>query len=151
MILHPASVHFPISLLIISGLCYLYSFVRNDTFTFQAGRLMHSIGIIGVVLAIITGKITSSTLDPQAEVSSMLWQHELLAYGTLWSFSMLWVWQYMRKKVLMHQMGSKWERTFFVVIFLGALTFMSYSSYLGGKMVYEHGLGVQTHPSPPNE
>ena len=106
---------------------------------------MHSIGLIGVVLAIITGKITSSSLSPQAEVSGMLWQHELLAYGTLWSFGMLWLWQYMRKKVLLHKARSRWERTFFVLIFLGALAFMSYSSYLGGKMVYEHGLGVQLH------
>ena len=104
---------------------------------------MHSIGLLGVVLAIITGKITSSSLHPQAEVSSMLWQHELLAYGTLWSFSMLWLWQYMRKKVLLHPVMSRWERVFFVAIFLIALTFMSYSSYIGGEMVYVHGLGVQ--------
>ena len=138
---HPQSVHFPIALLVVSWVCYVIGFTQKDDFSFRVGSLLHTLGIIGIVGAIISGKIASSGLEEMPNIQALLRQHELMAYGSIWSFGMLWLWKYIRQKALSDKLPS-WEKWIFSLIFFLALAFMGYSSHLGGKMVYEHGVNV---------
>ncbi|MEM6629904.1 MAG: DUF2231 domain-containing protein [Bacteroidota bacterium] len=142
---HPLSVHFPIALLIVSWACYVVGFIKKQDFPFKVGSLLHSLGLIGIVLAIISGKIDSSGLTDMPHIQTLLRRHELMAYGSIWSFGMLWLWKYVRHKALIDKLPS-WEKWIYAIIFLLALVFMGYSSHLGGTMVYEFGVNVQSVP-----
>ncbi len=141
MNIHPQTVHFPIALLITAGGIYIYGFIKSDHPKIHMGSLIHTLGLLGMIAAIISGKITQGSIQQNDQIAAILRQHEIMAYGTIWVFSVLWVWQFVRKKYLVQDYFN-WEKLIFAVIFIISLCFMGYSAHLGGKMVYEHGTGV---------
>jgi len=143
--LHPPSVHFPIALLTVAGAFYVWAFLRENESAFKAATLLHTLGILGVIVSVVLGKVASSSLEMTPGLDPLLRQHEVMAYGILWSFGMLWLWQYLRNKSLGSAYARR-ERVFFVLIFCISWAFMAYSAHLGGKMVYEEGAGVNITP-----
>jgi len=139
---HPQTVHFPIALLIVAGGLYLYAFYKNESFSLQAAILLHTLGVLGMVVAIISGKIAQSTITTTDSLRPILRNHELFAYGNIWVFGILWIWQYTRIKSLKRS-ETRSEKLFFSLLFMLAIGFMAYGSHLGGKMVYEQGAGVK--------
>lgn len=135
--LHPALVHFPIALLFAAGVFYVWAMWREGNDLYQAGWYLHLAGIVGTVLAIFSGLSSQDGLDLTEEVEGYLQTHTLLGYAVGWAFGLLAVWQYLRQGK-----GSKSEKIAFVICYALGLGLLVYSSWLGGHMVYEHGVGV---------
>lgn len=136
-VFHPQTVHFPIAFLVLAGIFYVVPFFSTDSWFVRGGMVLHVAGLVGLVLAILTGMQAEATVVHTARIHELYKTHELLGYATVWLFAMLLVWRYLREK------GSPaWERLLFVGFFWGLIGLMGYSAHLGGKMVYEEGAGV---------
>jgi uncharacterized membrane protein len=136
--LHPALVHFPIALLIAAGGFYAWGWWQQREELSQSGWYLHLAGLAGAVLAIFSGLSAQGGLDLSEEVDSYLQNHTLLGYLVAWLFALLAIWRYLRGNK-----GSQGERVAFLAAFLLSLGVMAYSAWLGGHMVYAHGVGVQ--------
>ncbi|MEM6804193.1 MAG: DUF2231 domain-containing protein [Bacteroidota bacterium] len=130
---HPISVHFPIAFLILSGGLYIYSLFQEDIFYFRSGKMLHVLGVVGLVIAMLTGRSASSEIGANDPLADLLDTHELLGYAAIWAFSMLLVWVYLREKAFP---TKRKEAGLFAFVYLLFLFLMSYSSYLGGEMVH---------------
>ncbi len=100
------------------------------------GKLLHAIGVVGILLAILSGNIAKSDLEATEAYEAILWQHEWMSYVVLWLFTMILVWQFLRQKQM-----KRTETILFVVVYLIAMGVMLFSASLGGEMVYEFGVG----------
>lgn len=128
---HPISVHFPIAFLILAGGLYIYFLFKEDAFYFRAGKMLHVLGLGGLVLAMLTGRSASSKIGVNDPLADVLDNHEILGYAAIWAFSMLMVWVYLREKTFQ----KKGREVFlFTLVFILFLILMSYSSYLGGEL-----------------
>lgn len=137
MELHPATVHFPIALLVTAGICWILVLAQKPAFK-SVGFWLHTFGLIGVIGAIITGNL-ETPLNLSQEAENLLENHETLGYVIGWLFLMLWIWAYLR----LGDMGPK-EMLAFTLTFWGFLVFVGWTAWIGGKLVYEWGVGVST-------
>ena len=137
MPIHPATVHFPIALLLLSGGSYLYYFFKDDAFFQRAALLTHIIGLGTMALVILTGNQAAAALNPNPVWGDLLKRHELLGYLGLWWFSMLLIWSFLRQKRFVRN-----EHIGFLALLWLGLAVMLYSAHLGGTMVYDFGVGV---------
>ena len=98
---------------------------------------MHIVGLGTMLIAILSGRQAQAdaTLTPNAE--SLLNTHEISAYALVWIYGMLLVWQYLRLG-----RALKWEKMLFAVLFAAASALMFFSAHLGGRLVFEEGVGV---------
>lgn len=134
---HPLIVHFPIVLLIAAGLAYFIYALQDDVFYLRVANLAHIGGFIFAALSIFTGNQAESAIPHPPDLHEMIEQHALLAWVVVWTSAVLFLWQMLRSK--------RWatvEKWGFVVLFIGMLGILSFSSHLGGRMVYEKGAGV---------
>jgi len=138
MHLHPATVHFPIALLLFAGGCYLVARFREEAFFERMGWILHLAGLAGTIVAVFSGRSAEAELAGGGTWTELLEQHELMGYIAAWVFALLAIWQYLGlgKK----SATGKW---IFLLIYLLATGVMAYGAWLGGTMVYEHGAGVQ--------
>ncbi|MEO0470086.1 MAG: DUF2231 domain-containing protein [Bacteroidota bacterium] len=138
MPLHPALVHFPIALLVVSGGFYVVAVWQNNQPEVpKTAFVLHLLGMIGMVLAIFSGLQAEGDAQLTEEVDAILGRHEILGYGVLWMYGMLYVWHYLRKGK-----QTQTEKIIFVLVFVGISLAMLYSASLGGELVYQHGIGV---------
>lgn len=136
MELHPATVHFPVALLITGGLSWIAALVRGDGRFRQFGFWLHTIGLAGIALAIVSGNL-EIPLDINEEGQQMLDWHQTLGYIIAWLFAMLWIWVFMRGPNM--GLAEGWA---FTAVYWGCLSFVFWTAWLGGKLVYEFGAGV---------
>lgn len=138
MPLHPLIVHFPIALLFVAGAFYIYSVIKSSESIFSTAALLHLVGGISFIAAILTGQQAESVVTHTPEIHEMIEQHELLSYLSIWVFGLMYIWQMLRSKKFLQV-----EKFAFIGIFSVLLAVMAYSAHLGGKMVYEKGVGVE--------
>ena len=129
--LHPISVHFPIAFLFLAGGLYIFYLFKDEFFYFRAAKLVHLLGLIGLILAMLTGRSAASEIEADSPLTEIVRNHEILGYGAIWAFSMLMVWTYLREKSFKQK-----ELIFFSLLYLLFLGLMVYSSYLGGEIAH---------------
>jgi uncharacterized membrane protein len=137
MPLHPLIVHFPIALLFVAGGFYIYALIKSSESIFSTGSLLHLIGSLSFIVAILTGQQAESAVTHTREIHEIITQHELLSYISIWIFALMYIWQMLRNKKFLQV-----EKLGFVGLFIIVLCIMGYSAHLGAKMVYEKGAGV---------
>ncbi len=137
MPLHPLVVHFPIVLLILTGILYAYTAFTNESRYHTLIEILHVAGLLFIAASIFSGEQAEGQTPHTPEIHEMLQQHARLAWVCVWFYGILFLWSKLRlgrwKKVEMY---------LFVVVFFVATAIMGYSAHLGGRMVYEKGAGV---------
>lgn len=136
--LHPAIVHFPITLLIIAALFAVLSlFTKKELFK-EIAFWNLLLGVIGSIAAVITGFIEEQSLVHNDEIHQILTKHKFTGLGILiLSFALLtWVW--VRKNKF-----GKGEYTAWVLFLVLGTAAVFYQGFLGGKMVFGQGAGVK--------
>lgn len=136
--LHPAIVHFPIALLTVSAFFGLLSlFTKKELFK-EIAFWNLLLGVIGSIVAVLTGFIEEQNLAHNDEIHQVLTKHKFTGLGILiLSFSLLtWIW--VRKNKF-----GKFEYITWVLFLVLGTAAVFYQGFLGGKMVFEQGAGVK--------
>jgi uncharacterized membrane protein len=142
MWLHPQSVHFPIAALAFGALAYGIAALRGDSFYLKAADKLLLAALIFLALAILTGRSAQGSAEVSGLAEAWLSRHELIAYASIWAFALLYVWRYLRPR------AAGRELWLFAAVYLLATALTLFGAHLGGRMVYEAGVGVSCPPTP---
>lgn len=142
--LHPIAIHFPLALLISGGLFSLGSRLTTHEgvrHAFQAtGAWNFRIGAVFLLPALLTGWAAYQTVahDAPSHAAMTLHRNWALATGTVFLGVAVLDWR---------GQGAAWPKggLAWTALFLG-LALLGVTGYLGGNLVYRHGLGVQSLP-----
>lgn len=155
MTLHPATVHFPIALLLVSvllTLLYLRQGERSEGERSEGERSLDTsayhcllIGWFGAVLAVLTGSVDAwrqvygvdTPRDPA--LLNRVNIHAALGIATVWVFGMA----LLRRRRNPYILDDPQQRRGYVRLLLFGALLVIGGGWLGGQLVYSFGLGVQ--------
>jgi uncharacterized membrane protein len=144
---HPRLVHFPIALSLVGVFFILTGWLlsvrrRNDqpnSERWQAyGRLSLFLGWLGGLAAGASGLLDQSRAPDTVEVRQILNQHIGVGLALLVALGLAIYWPIKNKRLL-----SSSHRWLYFALLLLAAALVLLESWLGGKMVYGFGVGVQ--------
>lgn len=138
--LHPRFVHFPVALLATGSflaLVYLLGW-RRPTLP-VAAWVMLLLGWLGVFPAVISGLIDRNAAPDDPAVLAALNPHIAAGFGLLIIYGLL-LYERLRNPAVLDQPRS---RLGLLALLLAGLALLVVEGWLGGKLVYELGVGVQ--------
>jgi len=143
--LHPAIVHFPI---VLSLVALLFEVVarhpRAKAMSAPAGLLL-ALAALGAVAAVITGNAAHDDAVVPQGVAPLLERHQDIGETAMW---LLLAAAAVRLVLAWKGWLRGWLAWAFIVSLAALAGLVGYNGYLGGKMVFDHGLGtapVQRH------
>ena len=140
--LHPMVVHFPIALLIIGTAVDLLGVVLKREDLTMVGKWNLYLGAASLLLVVATGLLADGAVEHSDEAHEIMTNHKNIGIVVLALFAFLAIWRGIEGQ------GSeeKYGKVRLVLSIIG-LIFMTYGASLGGRLVFEHGLGVSAPPS----
>jgi uncharacterized membrane protein len=145
---HPRLVHFPIALSLVGVFFILVGWFlstrsRSDQPNAERwqgyGRLSLVLGWLGVLAAGVSGLIDQSRAPDTIEVRQLINQHIGVGLALMVALGLAIYWPIKNKK-LMSSPGQQW--LYFALLVLAAALVLV-ESWLGGRLVYHLGVGVQ--------
>ena len=137
---HPLFVHFPIALLTAAWLLTVLGLVLRRESLHDAATWSLVLGGLGAAAAAFTGLRGSATVTPHNfEISELMELHEHLGLAVAWGTGALILWRVLRRRVWPAQRLEQAGQTALLTLIVGLV---SYGAYLGGRMVYEYGVGT---------
>ena len=139
--LHPPIVHFAIALTIIGIIFDILGFALKKESLKYAGFWVFIIGIVAVWGAMLSGEAAEELVEKFVEntkVEEIFETHEELGKILPWIFTGLGLF----RVYLYIKENSKLMIIYLILAFIG-IGLIGYQGKLGGKMVYEHGVGVK--------
>jgi uncharacterized membrane protein len=138
--LHPRFVHFPVALLAtgsVLALVYLLGWRRPALPT--AAWVMLLLGWLGVFPAVISGLIDRNAAPDDPAVLAALNPHIAAGFGLLLVYGLL-LYERLRNPAVL---DKPHRRLWLLALLLAGLALLVVEGWLGGKLVYELGVGVQ--------
>ncbi|MBL0419334.1 DUF2231 domain-containing protein [Ramlibacter sp. AW1] len=134
--LHPMMIHFPVASLVALVPVDVAYLMGGDPFWARAGLWLAGVGAVGGWIASLAGLVDLLTVRRVRRLVTA-WGHALLAVMMLSLASMNWL---VRVGSDLGSLVMPWG------IGLSLLTggFIALAAYLGGRLVYEHAVGVDT-------
>ncbi|HZF68544.1 MAG TPA: DUF2231 domain-containing protein [Gemmatirosa sp.] len=131
--IHPSLVHFPIALMPAAVGADLLANATDSDRLAEAGRVLMPIAAGSAAVSAVFGLIAAVEAKAEGKAADLLVTHRnmnlaLTAVSTL---------------MAAYRMRQRRAGAGYLALGLAGLAGMSYSAYLGGKMVYEHGIGVK--------
>ena len=137
--IHAALNDLPPALLLASVLFDLLgAFLKRDSLK-AAGFWTLVTGVLGTGGAIISGLLAEDATPHSAEAHAVMETHETLAFIVLSLFAVLAIWRLVRKGV-----WSEKEQPIALTAGVIGVALMTFTAMLGGKLVFEHGVGIPT-------
>jgi uncharacterized membrane protein len=131
--IHPALAHFPIALFPTAILADLYGRAIDDDRMMEIGRMLMPIAVATAAATGIAGFAAQGAVRTDEQSEKMLVTHRTINVTSLIAGMAL---AYMRAR--QHKPGVA-----YLMAGLAMSALLTYSGYLGGRMVYEHGVGVR--------
>lgn len=145
---HPIIIHFAISFLIIYGVLEVVGAVSKRDFFKKAAHLFLLFGVIAATGSVISGDQAKDVFDNWNKVSSdIIEMHETYASITIWFFSALLL---LRSWVVLKKYYNTKVSYVFAVLSLVGMFFIFKTGEMGGKLVFEHGVGTNIIKEPNN-
>jgi uncharacterized membrane protein len=137
--IHPILVHFPVAAWFISTIGDVVGLFTNEQVSWVAGVLL-IIGTITALFAMVTGLIELGKIDQQSPAMKIANQHMIL---------MLVSWSFYAVSLFLRLDGTNLSQPGMVAIIMSiaGLISLCIAGWLGGKLVYEHGVGVHSQSS----
>jgi uncharacterized membrane protein len=137
--LHPALVHFPLVLLLVSVGLEAIGFFRKEERFAWAAQVTLILGTVGMLFAFVCGNFAEIWAARDGIPQEPMEQHELLATITSWIFVFLTAGRlFLGAKMTRRQMAG------YLVVAVGACVLLGVTGHRGAMLVYQHGAGVQT-------
>lgn len=130
---HPSLVHLPIVLLPVALGTDLIGRATGDETVLEMGRRAIGLAAITALITGITGFIAQEEVSVEGESREMLVTHRNLNFFTTLATSMMAVWRGRRRE----------PGVGYLALGLAEVGVLAYTGYLGGKMVYQYGVGVE--------
>ena len=138
--IHPLVIHFPIAFLISAFACELLGRFLNQDYLKKTAKWTLLLGTLTLAIAAFTGWLGHKTVAHSESSYTLIEQHQRLGFITLGIFVFLVVLRFIvlpkmkKKKILIMLM---------LIINLVGIGVLTWGSHLGGRLVYELGVGVQ--------
>lgn len=130
--LHPMLVPLPIGLWVFSLVCDLMFHWRGNAIWNTMALYTLAGGVVGALLAAVPGLIDLYSLKSSRAKKIGLWHMGInLSLVTMYVLNFLW-----RRNVSVEAIGP-------VILSVAAVLLLLVSGWLGGEMVYAHGVGVE--------
>jgi uncharacterized membrane protein len=129
---HPSLVHYPLAFLPLAVATDALGYLTGRRRLLQAGRWATLLTAAGAAAAGTTGLIAQEQVAAEGEARDLLVTHRTLNVALTLTMTGLAAWRWRRRAPTPVSLAIS-------TLGLGAL---AYSAYLGGRMVYEHGVGV---------
>lgn len=136
--LHPLTVHFPIALLLSATGLELAALVLRRPGLHWVSLWNLGLGTLGAGLAVWTGWQAAEIAKHTFEIHKVMELHRKLGLATLILGSLVLAWRLWRRDQLSQQV-----RGVLLAILLAMAGTLSYGAHLGGRLVYEFGVGGQ--------
>lgn len=130
--IHPMLVHFPLALMPTAVVADAVGAMTDNSALMETGRVLMPLAVASMALTGIAGFAAQDAVRADGEAHDMLVTHRNLNVGLLLaSVGLAAVRARQRRPSAGYLTGG-----------LAGAALMTYSGYLGGKMVYRHGVGV---------
>jgi uncharacterized membrane protein len=144
--LHPAVVHFPIALTFVALLLEAASRVPRWRSLEGGSLVLIVLAALGALAGMVTGTLAHDEAVVPVEARALLEQHEELGVLLGWGVPLLAV-----ARVLLARFDRRygplgWLYLVLLCVVCGA---MAYQGHLGGRLVYDHGVGTALLPVAP--
>ena len=135
--IHPMVIHFTISIIYLTTLAGLVGlFVKKDGFYPKVFFILLTLSILATLAAGVAGVISESYVTVSGQVASMLETHK--HYGELTGVVLVIAWavQWLAQR-------KQWRVSLLAFgLCILATVLVSIAGFIGGSMVYDHGVGV---------
>ena len=130
---HPSVVHFPLALFPASVACDALGLLRQDDALLSAGRFLMSAAAMSAAVAGLAGFAAQEGVYANDDAHDLLVTHRNVNVGLVILTALL---AFQRRRRKRPSAG-------YMCVALGGFAAMTYTAYLGGKMVYSKGVGVE--------
>lgn len=134
--IHPITVHFPIALLTAAFVVEMLALLFRKPFWHRIALWNLGLGAAGAVAAVLSGRQAMAVAKHSMEIHEVMELHERMGYGVLIGSSLL-----LAGRVLLRDsLGprSRWAAWLLLGLVCAG---MAFGAHLGGRMVYEFGVG----------
>ncbi len=138
--LHPMIVHFPIALFYTTALFEVLYLIYRKEWLRSAGVLLLTLSIASGVAAGIAGWISEHYLPANLPLKDLqlINTHKNFAELSVFVYGLAWL-----QRVFSGKRGPRGAMgMIYILLLLLGLALISYTGYLGGGLVYGHGIGV---------
>ncbi len=143
--LHPAVVHFPIAFFILYFIMETTGVILKKEYFTKAALFVLALGVLTSLIAVLTGNqaheiVKSAMTVDHKNINDLIDQHEMFATLSLWYFTFL-----ISIRIYL-SIKNKFDYKYgYLFILLGAIgiVLIIYTSYYGGVLVFEHGIGTK--------
>jgi uncharacterized membrane protein len=134
---HPALVHFSVAFVVFGGTCEgVGQWLRHERLV-RWGSSLLLVGLASLVPAIASGYLAANTLSLPGGTEPLLAAHERTAWFLLGLLLASQFW----KAWCGGRIAPPLDRVYALVL-LAVVALAGYGAFLGGRMVYAHGIGV---------
>jgi uncharacterized membrane protein len=141
--LHPALVHFPLALWLAAVFWDLVSWWRPDPLWWQMAYWCLALGLVVSLAAIATGFVEYAGLAPEQPGIDAAATHMLVMVSATAAFGASWL---LRAFSGSTSAPSPWA----IALGLGGAALLAAGGWLGGTLVYRHGMGRTGHDHTPS-
>lgn len=130
---HPSIVHFPIALFPVSIGTDMVGRATGKRGLLETARHTIELAAVGAALSGISGLIAQEEVNVEGETMDMLITHRNLNIAATLVMGALALWRSRHYRPTLSYLG----------VGLAGVGALAYSAYLGGSLVYKHGVGVK--------
>jgi uncharacterized membrane protein len=131
--MHPALVHFPVALLPLAvGADAVGSLTENES-AFSFGQKAICIAAAGAIASALTGLIAGEEVNVEGPSQDMLMTHRNLNFIATVVATGMALWRFKHPK----------PNATYLAVGTAGVGVLAYTAYLGGKLVYQVGVGVE--------
>lgn len=131
--IHPSIVHYPIALIPTAvGADLLANLTGSDRLA-EVGRLLMPVAAASAAVSAFFGLVAQEEVNAEGKAGELLVTHRNLNLGLTALGTVMAAWRW----------GRREASPGYLALGLAGIGALGYSAYLGGKMVYEHGVGVK--------